>query len=73
MTENQSLIDTLYNSRTVLSTLRRSIANGGHLEAMGDFDALIGVAQDEAKRCLATAIRRQCASQQTDALRLGGL
>jgi hypothetical protein len=69
MNEHQSLIDTLYSSRTVLSTLRRSIANGGHLEAMKDFDTLIGVAQDEAKRCLAAAIRHPRASQ----LRLSAL
>jgi hypothetical protein len=42
----------------VLTALRKSTANSGHLDAMAEIDTLLAVAQAETNRHIAVAISR---------------
>jgi len=42
----------LRNARFLLLEIRRSVASGGHIDEVPEFDALLGVAADEATRKL---------------------
>jgi hypothetical protein len=51
----QDFLETLRDTSTVLMALRKSIAIGGHIEAMAEIDTLLAVAQSETNRRLAAA------------------
>lgn len=42
----------LRDARSLLLQIRRSVSSGGHIQAVPEFDALVGVAVDEATRKL---------------------
>ncbi|RRI06498.1 hypothetical protein EH240_04330 [Mesorhizobium tamadayense] len=46
------LSSVLHDARLLLLQIRRSVASGGHIDQVPEFDALIGVAADEATRKL---------------------
>jgi hypothetical protein len=47
-----TLRTTLRETRDVLHMLRRTVARRGHIKAMQDIDALIGVAESETVRAI---------------------
>jgi hypothetical protein len=50
--DKNNLSGILRNARFLLLQIRRSVASGGHIDQVPEFDALIGVAADEATRKL---------------------
>ncbi len=46
------LIDTLRRTWHSLRTIRKDVADGGHIETMSDIDSLVGMAQQEAEHQL---------------------
>lgn len=46
------LIDTLRRTWHSLRTIRRDVADGGHIETMSDIDSLVGMAQQETEHQL---------------------
>ncbi|TGQ34613.1 hypothetical protein [Mesorhizobium sp. M00.F.Ca.ET.216.01.1.1] len=50
--DKNNLSGVLRKARSLLLHIRRSVASGGHIDEIPEFDALIGVAADEATRKL---------------------
>jgi CO dehydrogenase/acetyl-CoA synthase delta subunit len=57
MPDHQRLIVTLQSATTSLAAVRKSIAVGGHIQAITEFDTLVELALEEAKRCLIAAMQ----------------
>ncbi|MEO5757646.1 MAG: hypothetical protein ABIQ51_12405 [Mesorhizobium sp.] len=55
MTMDRSLVETLRRTWDSLRGIRRDIATGGHIGAMSDIDALVGVALSETLNQLSTS------------------
>ena len=53
MSQRITLADTLRMTNSLVGAIRRAIAEGGHIDAMHEIDALLGIAQSESERCLA--------------------
>jgi len=45
--DKSDLSGVLRKARSLLLHIRRAVASGGHIEAVPEFDALVGVAADE--------------------------
>ena len=62
MSDPSDLLQTLLITSARLVAIRKSIADGGHIQAMVDIDTLVAVAKQEADRGIAIADSPQLAA-----------